>query len=92
MASTLFFVSGVWAFWRIKKFSYGLATYALCFILYMIGTGMSLNDAKLDKPDLSIAFIALGILILSFILPIILIRKWSIEWNKNLQSHSPINI
>ena len=87
MAASLFIISGLWAFKRIKKLTYGIAIYISCYVLYSIGTGYAaLVKSGWDETTLLITGIfMLSALILSLLLPIILIRKWSIDWNKSNQ-------
>ncbi len=95
IASTLFIPSGLWAFRRIKKLTYGIIIYACCDVLYSLGTGFSLanNIGLWDETEIMIvAILMLSALVIALISPMIFIRKWSIAWNQKLESNSPINL
>ena len=63
----------IWAFYRIEKLRMG--------ILIAIGAGIASAIWGMSNPY---PFGLIGNLIISIVVPIYFIRKWSIEWNEKV--------
>lgn len=89
--ATLFVPTGIYAFKRIKKLRLGLLIYAICYVMYIVATVYPLKNMADSSSNINIdtlgliSFLSVGLTILSFLLPILFIRKWSKEWNSKLQ-------
>ena len=84
--ATLFIPTGLYAFLKIDKLRKGVLVYLASFGVSIIAEVVSvlLYMTHDNSYNLLIAFYALGIVCISFILPIHYIRKWSIEYNKKI--------
>jgi uncharacterized membrane protein (DUF485 family) len=89
--ATLFVPLGLYAFTRIHKLRLGIIIYGICYAMYIIATVYPLkqltdtsSNVNIDTVGL-ISFFSVGLTILSFLLPIIFIRKWSKEYNNKMQ-------
>lgn len=88
--ATLFVPTGLYAFKRIKKLRLGILIYAICYIMYIVATvyplkNMADSSSNINMDTLGlISFLSIGLTIMSFLLPIFFIRKWSKEYNQTL--------
>ena len=88
--ATLFVPTGIYAFKRIKKLRLGLIIYAVCYVMYIVATVYPLKNMANSSSNINmdtiglISFVSVGLIIMSFLLPIIFIRKWSKEYNQSL--------
>lgn len=89
--ATLFVPTGLYAFKRIKKLRLGILLYALCYIMYIIATVYPIkqmtdsNSLNQDTIGL-ISIISVTLSIMSLVLPIILIHRWSKDYNKQFSN------
>ena len=89
--ATFFVPVGLYAFKRINKLRLGILIYGICYALYLIATVYPLKQLTDVNSNVNmdtigfVSFLSVGLTILSFLLPIIFIRKWSKEYNVKIK-------
>ena len=90
--ATLFIPVGLYAFKRIHKLRLGILLYGICYVMYIAATVYPLKEIADSNSNMNqdtlgiISFISVGLSILSFLLPIIFIHKWSKEYNQKIEN------
>lgn len=90
--ATLFVPTGLYAFKRIKKLRLGILLYGICYLMYIIATvyplkQMTDSSSQMNQDTLGmISLLSVGLSIMSFLLPIIFIHKWSKDFNKKIET------
>ncbi len=88
VAATLFIPTGLYAFKRIKKLTYGIILYALTFISsVIIGT---VSVVYWHESEELLLFGVVLIYTIPIFIPMFFIRKWSEQWNKSIQQTKTI--
>lgn len=89
--ATLFMPTAIYAFKRIGHLTDGILIYfGTLFGIMGVYVGYMLTLGKV-LGDLPNEFLGALFIILSTVLPVLYIRKWSIEFNKKIKEATPIS-
>ena len=73
--ATIFIPTGLYAFKRINKFKMGVLVYVVSGVIAFFGGMLSVFTSE---------YVSIGCLIVSFIIPMIFVIKWSNEFNSKV--------